>query len=59
MTKRLVYTSDPNNCGVVKDNLGKVFAVIGPFENFSADVEVMDALERLLKDWNKKVVRNI
>lgn len=54
MKKRLTYTSDPSNCGVVKDNVGSIFAVIGPFKDFSADSELMDALERILKDWNKK-----
>lgn len=52
--KRMVYTDNPGSAQAVRDNPGELFAVIGPFDGFASDAELMNALERVVKDWNKK-----
>lgn len=49
---RMVFTDGPGNNGVVNDNPGKVFCVIGPFENFGDRPELEQALELLIRGYN-------
>jgi len=50
--KRMIFTGHPSNCGIVRDNPGQVVCVIGPFESFSADDDLVEALEQVVKKWN-------
>lgn len=47
---RLILTDGPG--GVMPEHKGKVFAVIGPFENFTDKPELQNALMTLLRGYN-------
>lgn len=47
---RMVYTDGPE--GAMPEHRGKVFAVIGPFENFSDKPDLQDKLKKLLRSYN-------
>lgn len=49
---RIIYSDDPGGVDSVKKNPGKVFAVIGPFENHTANQDLMDALQIFLRGYN-------
>lgn len=51
---RVIYSGDPSGVDSVKLNPGKVFAVIGPFENFTDKADLRDALELLVRGHNLK-----
>lgn len=48
--RRLIYTDDPGR--TMPEHKGKVFAVIGPFDNFGSEPALMDALELLVRGYN-------
>jgi hypothetical protein len=48
----IVYSSAPQDC--FPGETDKVFAVIGPFENFDDKPELQRALKMLLRGWNIK-----
>jgi hypothetical protein len=47
---RLVYTNSPGTA--MPDNVGKVFAVVGPFEGFDDKADLRDMLEVVIRGWN-------
>lgn len=49
---RIIYSDDP--CGVdsVRKNPGKVFAVIGPFDDHADKSDLMAALEITVRGYN-------
>ena len=49
---RLIWSDGPGGVDSVVKNPGKVFAVIGPFENHAQPPELMDALEYLVRGFN-------
>lgn len=51
---RIIYGGEPGRVESVKQNPGKVFAVIGPFDSFSDKRELTDALEMLVRGYNKR-----
>lgn len=54
---RLGYTDGENlhRAGLVTDNPGKVFAVIGPFDGHMDKPELQKALDMLLRGFNIEV----
>lgn len=51
---RVVYTGEPSRADNVRHNPGRVFCVVGPFENFSDKPELRDAIEMLVRGFNKE-----
>jgi hypothetical protein len=49
---RLIWSDGPGRVDSVEKNPGKVFAVIGPFENHAQPPELMNALEMLVRGYN-------
>lgn len=49
---RVIYSDDPGGVDVVKKNPGKVFAVIGPFDDHCDKSHLQDSLEFLLRGYN-------
>lgn len=49
---RVMYSSDPGGTDVVINNPGKVFAIIGPFEDPVDKAVLQDALEMLVRGFN-------
>ena len=49
---RVIYTGDPGRVDSVSKNPGKVFAVIGPFDDFTDRKELRDALEMIVRGHN-------
>lgn len=51
---RLIYGDGEYLAGMdhVKNNPGKVFAVIGPFDKHTDKSELQDALDLLARGWN-------
>jgi hypothetical protein len=47
---RLVFSDGPGQ--VMPEHAGKVFAVIGPFDDFSDKADLRDMLEVLLRGYN-------
>jgi len=47
---RLVFTDAPGQ--TMPEHQGKVFAVIGPFDDFTDKQGLMDALELVCRGWN-------
>jgi hypothetical protein len=51
---RVIYTSAAPEC--MREHDGKVFAVLGPFDNFADKHDFRLALETLVRGWNIEVV---
>ena len=49
---RVIYSDAPGGVDSVVKNPGKVFAVVGPFENHAQPSALMDALEYLARGFN-------
>ena len=49
---RIIYSDGPGRVDSVEKNPGKVFAVIGPFDNHTDRPELMDALDLLVRGYN-------
>lgn len=49
---RVIYSDAPGRVDSVEKNPGKVFAVIGPFDNHMTPPELMSALEFLVRGFN-------
>lgn len=49
---RVIYSDDPSGVDSVTKNPGKVFAVIGPFDNHTDKGDLQDMLETLLRGYN-------
>ncbi len=47
---RLVFTDGPG--AAMPEHRGKVFALIGPFDDFTDKIELRDALEMLIRGSN-------
>ena len=47
---RLIFTDGPGR--VMPEHTGKVFAVIGPFDDFTDKADLRDALECLIRGHN-------
>jgi hypothetical protein len=47
---RCVYSDDPG--AAMPEHKGKVFAVIGPFDDFADKKALREALKMLLRGWN-------
>ena len=47
---RIVYSSGPQ--AAFPEHKDKIFAVIGPFEDFGDKAALQDALRMLLRGWN-------
>lgn len=47
---RCVYSDGPDQA--MPEHKGKVFAVIGPFKDFTDKPALQDALRMLLRGWN-------
>jgi hypothetical protein len=52
MRVRVIYSDDPGGVDVVTKNPGKVFAVIGPFDEHTDKADLQDMLETLLRGYN-------
>lgn len=49
---RVIYSEAPGRCDAVEKNPGKVFAVIGPFDDFTDRAALRDALEMIVRGHN-------
>lgn len=49
---RVIYSDDPGGVDSVKQNHGKVFAVIGPFDSHTDKQDLMDMLETVVRGYN-------
>lgn len=49
---RLIFSDDPGGVDVVSKNPGKVFAVIGPFDDHADKGDLQDMLETILRGYN-------
>lgn len=49
---RLVLSDNPGGTNVVTKNPGKVFAVIGPFDEHADKADLQNMLETLLRGYN-------
>jgi len=49
---RMIFTDGPANNDLVRDNPGKVFCVIGPFENHGDKLELEKALQLVCRGFN-------
>jgi hypothetical protein len=49
---RIIYSDDPGGVDSVTKNSGKVFAVIGPFDDHTDKGDLQDMLETVLRGWN-------
>jgi hypothetical protein len=59
MKIRIIYTDGEhlNRVDSVKSNPGKVFAVVGPFDNHNDKVDLQNLLETLLRGYNQTLAR--
>ena len=48
----LIYSDGPQPCMSHHGGEGKVFAVIGPFQDFTDKPDLMDTLETLCRGYN-------
>lgn len=49
---RIIYSDDPGGVDVVTKNPGKVFAVIGPFDEHTDKADLQDMLQVVLRGYN-------
>lgn len=49
---RLIFSDDPGRVDVITKNPGKVFAVIGPFDDHTDKGDLQDMLETILRGYN-------
>jgi hypothetical protein len=49
---RIIYSTDPGGVDSVTKSPGKVFAVIGPFDDHTDKGDLQDMLETVLRGWN-------
>ena len=49
---RMILSDDPGGVDVVAKNPGKVFAVIGPFDEHTDKADLQDMLETICRGWN-------
>ena len=54
MRKRLVFTGGLKNKFAFHDYEDGIYAIIGPFENFTHDTEFQDELTELCRKYNLK-----
>ncbi len=49
---RIQYSDAPERGDLVRENGGKIFAVVGPFDDFTDKPDLQRALQLLLRGWN-------
>lgn len=49
---RVIYSDDPGGVDSVTKNPGKIFAVIGPFDDHTDKQDLMNALELVVRGHN-------
>lgn len=53
---RMIFTDAPERTDLFRDNKGKVFCIIGPFENHGDKMELECAMTMLVRGFNVQFI---